>query len=247
MADNQTVPETRPESERPPSASPPAPAAPSRWTAGRIAMLVVGSLLGLIALAAMACGAYGLWLHTTQRSNGYVMTSSERFATGGYALSTRTLEVSSDVPSFLYGRDWLGDVRIRGGSVDPNRSLFIGIAPKDVVDRYLAGVAHSTVEDVNFGPFDATYSTSGGTVVPPRPASQTFWVKSGTSTASWQIRNGHWRVVVMNADASPGVLADATVGVTMRGELPVAFSLLGVGLALAAAAVAIGVGGRRNG
>jgi hypothetical protein len=35
--------------------------------------------------------------------------------------------------------------------------------------------------------------------------------------------------------------------VTIRGALPIAFSLLGVGLALAAAAVAIGVGGRRKG
>lgn len=247
MADNQTVPETRPESERPPSASPPAPAAPSRWTAGRIAMLVVGSLLGLIALAAMACGAYGLWLHTTQRSNGYVMTSSERFATGGYALSTRTLEVSSDVPSFLYGRDWLGDVRIRGGSVDPNRSLFIGIAPKDVVDRYLAGVAHSEVVDVNANPFGTTYRPSyrerpGGKPATP-PDRATFWVASvagqGSEALTWSVKRGRWAVVVMRPDGSRGVSADLAAGAKLPALLWASIVVFVVGLLILGGAAAL--------
>src|SRR5947199_8326757 len=123
------------EPERPPrpapepaQAAPATPSAPSRWTGGKIAMIVVGTLLALIALGALVGGAYGLWLYTSQRSDGYVMTSSERFSTGGYALATRTLQISSDVPSFLYGRDWLGAVRIRGNSPNPSRALFIGIA-----------------------------------------------------------------------------------------------------------------------
>ena len=35
--------------------------------------------------------------------------------------------------------------------------------------RYLAGVARSTIEDVNFGPFDPAYSLTRGTAVPARP------------------------------------------------------------------------------
>src|SRR3954468_22497341 len=152
----------KPEPSHPEQAPPPTSGAnaPSRWTAGRIAALVIGSLVGLIGLALMASGAYGVWLDTTQRSDGYVMTSSEQFSTGGYALATRSLQVSSDVPSFLYGRDWLGDVRIRGKSANPNRALFIGVARKDDVDRYLAGVAHTEVTDVNADPFGTTYSPS---------------------------------------------------------------------------------------
>jgi len=61
---------------------------------------------------------------------------------------------------------------------------------------------------------------------------QTFGVKSGTQTATWKIRNGHLRVVVMNADASPGVVANAKVAVTVRGVLPIALSLLGVAIAV---------------
>jgi hypothetical protein len=71
----ETTPAT-PEDGRPPP--PVTPSVTSRWTGGRIVALVGGSLLALIALGLMACGAYGLWLHTTQRSDGYVMTSSER-------------------------------------------------------------------------------------------------------------------------------------------------------------------------
>jgi hypothetical protein len=50
----------------------------------------------------------------------------------------------------------------------------------------------------------------------------------------------------MNADASPGVVANAKVAVTIRGALPVALALLGAGLALAAGAVALGIGGRKD-
>src|SRR6476469_4004339 len=132
MADPPAT-ESTSQPESPPQSTPEKPSAPSRWTGGRIAMIVVGTLLALIALAALVGGAYGLWLYTSQRTDGYVMTSSERFSTGGYALATRTLQISSDVPSFLYGRDWLGDVRSRGNSANPSRALFIGIARKDDV------------------------------------------------------------------------------------------------------------------
>ena len=33
----------------------------------------------------------------------------------GRRVATRTLHISSDVPDFLYGRDWLGNVRIGRG------------------------------------------------------------------------------------------------------------------------------------
>src|SRR4051794_21234677 len=95
-----------------------------RWTAGRIALMVVGSLLGLVGLAAAVGGGFGLWATTQRDSDGYLMTSSERFATGGYALASTSLEVSTDVPSFLYGEGWLGTVRVRGHSAGPGRPLF---------------------------------------------------------------------------------------------------------------------------
>ena len=206
--------------ERRPLASPVTPNAPSRWTAGRIAMIVAGGLLTLIAAGALASGAYGLWLHTTQRSDGYVMTSSERFATGGYALATRTVHISSDVPSFLYGRDWLGSVRIRGKSSKLDRPLFIGIARKADVDRYLAGVAHSDVVDVNANLFGTSYRPSyraqpgGKPATPPDRAS--IWVARvagrGNQALTWNVKQGRWAVVVMRPDGSRGVSAELAAG-----------------------------------
>ena len=244
---NPTSAEERPEPERPEHASPVTPAAPSRWTAGRIAMIVVGSLLALIALGALVGGAYGLWLDTTQRSDGYVMTSSERFNTGGYALATRTLKVSSDVPSFLYGRNWLGDVRIRGQSANPNRPLFIGIARKDDVERYLAGVAHSDVVDVSAGPFGTSYRPSyraqpgGKPATPPEPAR--FWVARvagrGSQTLTWSVKQGRWAVVVMRPDGSRGVSADLAAGAKLPALLWVSIGLLVVGMLIMGGAAAL--------
>ena len=243
------------EPERPSAGGPDAPAPRSRWTAGRVVMLVLGSLLALIALAAIATGGYGLWLHTTQRSDGYVMTSSERFATGEYALATRTLHLSSDVPSFLYGRDWLGDVRIRGESDNPARPLFIGIGRKADVDRYLAGVAHTEVTDVDSNVFGSsyrpTYVARPGGAPPGPPARERFWVAQasgpGTQALTWSVKAGRWSVVVMRPDASRGVSADLAAGAKFPALLWVSITLLGVGLLLLAGGAAlIWFGGRER-
>jgi hypothetical protein len=219
-------------------------------------MVVAGSLLALIAVAAVVLGAYGLWLHTTQRSDGYVMTSSERFSTGGYALATRTLQISSDVPDVLYGRDWLGDVRIRGESANPGRPLFIGIARKEDVDRYLAGVAHSEVVDVNANPFGTSYrptyrAWAGGKPATP-PGRERFWVASvdgrGSQALTWSVKQGRWAVVVMRPDGSRGVSADLAAGAKLPALLWASIGLLVLGLLTlggAAALIYFGVRERR--
>jgi hypothetical protein len=210
-------------------------------------MMVVGSLLALIALGAIAGGVYGLWLHTTQRSDGYVMTSSERFATGGYALATRTLQVSSEVPSFLYGRDWLGDVRIRGESANPSRPLFIGIARKEDVDRYLAGVAHSDVVDVSANPFGTSYRPSyrdrpGGQPATP-PVLARFWVARvagpGSQALTWSVKQGRWAVVVMRPDGSRGVSADLAAGAKLPALLWASIGVLVFGMLILGGAAAL--------
>ena len=210
-------------------------------------MIVAASLLALVALGAIATGAYGLWLHATQRSDGYVMTSSERFTSAGYALATRTLHISSEVPSFLYGRDWLGDVRIRGESTTAARPLFIGIGRKADVDRYLAGVAHSEVVDVSGGPFgngyDPSYRARSGRRPATPPGRERFWVASvagrGTQALTWSVKSGQWAVVVMRPDGSRGVSADLAAGAKLPALLWVSIVLLVVGIAILGGAAAL--------
>lgn len=218
-------------------------------------MIVAGSLLALIAVGAVVLGAYGLWLHTTQRADGYVMTSSERFSTGGHALATRTLHISADVPSFLYGRDWLGDVRIRGETATPARPLFIGIAREADVDRYLAGVAHAEVADISAKPFGTSYrptyrARAGGKPAAP-PGRAKFWVAGvagrGSQALTWSVKPGRWAVVVMRPDGSRGVSADLAAGAKLPALLWASITLFVLGmLALAGAAALIYFGARER-
>ena len=217
----------------------PAPSIP-RPATGR---WIGASLVALLALGLIAASVAGLYARFGTSDHGWITSGSHRYATSGRAIVSGSLDADA-IPDWLVAK-----LRVAASS-DDKRPLFIGVARRADVDRYLAGVAHSTVEDVNFDPFDATYSTTRGTVVPGRPAAQTFWVTkkvgTGTHAVTWKIRNGHWRVVVMNADASPRVVAEAKVGATTRGELPIALALLGIGLALAAGAVALGVSAARR-
>jgi Domain of unknown function (DUF4389) len=221
-----------------------APAERAPWTAGRVALVVVGSLLALIGLASAAAGGFGLWAHTTQRdSSGYLMTSTERFTTSGYALASQSLHISSDVPSFLYGRDILGTVRVRGTSTDPRRPLFIGIARKADADAYLARVAHSDVTDIQTNPFEVTYRVRPGGPPASPPVRQTFWAASATGagkqTVSWHVKSGHWVVVVMRPEGSRGVTADLAAGARLPALLGASIGVLAFGLLVVAGAAGL--------
>ena len=58
-----------------------------------------------------------------------------------------------------------------------------------------------------------------GSAVPASPAAQSFWVARATgSTAAsvrWDVRDGDYRTVVMNADGTRAVGADGSIAVVM--------------------------------
>jgi hypothetical protein len=204
---------------------------------------VGASLVGLLALLLLATGGAGLWARYGTSDHGWIASGTHRYATSGRAIVSGSLDADG-IPNWLVAK-----ARVTASSED-GRPLFVGVARRGDVDRYLANVAHSTVEDVDFAPFKPTYSSVGGTAVPASPAAQSFWVRSNAGTdskkLSWNLRNGSWRIVVMNADGSPNVVTDAKVGVTIRGALPIALSALAVGLALTAAAFALGASAARR-
>jgi hypothetical protein len=204
--------------------------------------IVAATLVGLLALVIGAAGATGIWALTAKSDGSYVSTDTHRYASSGRAIVSDPLHVGS-VPDWLVAR-----VRITTSS-SSSQATFVGVGPKADVDRYLAGVEHSTIEDVNYDPFNVSYGTVAGSAVPARPAAQRFWAESatgkGTQTLTWKVREGQWRVVVMNADGSPNVTADAKVGASVAHALVYSLVLLGLALGIGAVAVLV-VRGHRS-
>ena len=97
--------------------------------------------------------------------------------------------------------------------------IFIGIGRADEVDRYLAGVATDRVTDLELSPLELNSVRHAGSGIPRAPAEQNIWVASSTSSdaeLSWEIRDGHYEVVMMNADGSANVQAQTRIGVSLQ-------------------------------
>jgi hypothetical protein len=127
--------------------------------------------------------------------------------------------------------------------------VFIGVARTADVDTYLADVEHDVVTELDNSPLSVQYDAVNGTSVPSRPGVQPFWTASASGTGSqelkWHPRGGEWTAVVMNADGSHGVVAQADFGVRLGWLVPVAIGLAVVGLALVAGGVVIVAVSRR--
>ena len=223
--------------EAPPTPPPP-PERPSRWSAGRIVLVVVGSLVALLGAALLAAGGVLLWADRTERDDdGFLTTPTERFERDSYAIVSENI----DFLEAETGSDWvisegiLGDVRLRGASVDDGE-VFVGIGPTSEVESYLAGVEHDEVTDLDFDPFSPEYRRITGGEPDGPPTEQTFWAASasgtGTQTAVWDPESGDWTLVVMNADGSRGVAAELSVGAEADFLLWLAIGLLIAGVLL---------------
>ena len=198
-------------------------------SAGRVILIVLGSIGVLFGLALLAGGGFLLWADRTQREDGYLTTPTERFATPTYGLTRTRLEVDTDGSGWLLNDTWFGKVRIRGASPDA-KMLFIGVGPEAAVAKYLGSVAHANVQDIDFDPFRVTYLPVTGGAPQGPPTDQRFWAASasgvGTQTVTWKVREGDWSVVLMNADGSRGVAADIDLGAKLSFLLWVAIGLL---------------------
>ena len=217
----------------------------------RIAVIVVGVLLALPALALVVSGAALTVGYATERDDGgYFDATLERLGTATAAITTQEadLRAGSGPPDRVL--DFVDfSVRIQVTSIDQADELFIGIGPEADVEAYLSGVARDEIGDVE-PDGDVDYRTIPGTEVAAPPADQGFWVASaagpGTQVLTWEFTEGSWVAVLMNADASTGILAEATVGVRSGALLPVAISILAAGTLLLAVATVIIVAAARG-
>jgi hypothetical protein len=215
---------------------------------GRWIMVVVGSLVALLGFGLLlGGGALGVGYLTARDDDGFFTSPTERYEADGHALTSEPVTITDieDLPTFL-GPDDLGRVRIRG-THSADDALFIGVGPADAVDSYLSGVSRAEVTQVDFAPFSARYRTTEGGAPATPPGEQPFWAASvegdGRQELTWDVEDGRWAVVVMNADGSAGVAADVQVGGRLDILGPIAVGLLVGGIVFLAIGVPLLVAG----
>jgi hypothetical protein len=211
--------------------------------AGKAALAVVGTLVALVALGLVTAGSGLLWAYVTQRDVDGFFTSptTTTLSTDGYGLVSTEIDLGSR-PGDWFPSGRLATVRL---GVEPRdaAAVFVGIGPVSEVDAYLEGVDHAQVSRIGPGTAYVTYRTVTGEEPSTPPSEQTFWAAStegsGPQRLTWDLEPGEWTVVIMNADASPGVSVEASASARTDLILPVSMMLLLGGLILAGLAAAM--------
>ena len=220
--------------------------------AGKIVALVMGILMVLIALALVLPGSMLLGMYGTQRDgDGFFQTSDRTLSGNGYALVTPDVDLNMGP---LTGR-WMptGDsaaLRIKATS-SADAPLFIGIGPSREVSQYLKGVEYDEVTDFGWGWQSVRYRHLDGSAPASPPGDEDFWVGqqqgTGELTLDWDIEDGNWTAVVMNADASAGVSAKVALGGRFDILLPIGIGLTVTGVIfLGLGVLLIALGARRS-
>jgi hypothetical protein len=219
---------------------------------GRIAMIVASGLVGLLSLGFLTAGGLLLWGDSKTDEHGYVSTRTDRFTTDTAALATDNLDIDLDGAESLVDDAALGKVRVKVRSND-GKPVFVGVARTSDVTDYLRGTPHDILTDVDYSPFAADYSRRDGERKPAPPATQDIWAASahgdGQQTLTWDLDDGDWSVVVMNADGSAGVDAGISAGARIRWLDEAGWVSTGTGLvllALAGGMLYLGVRRRRG-
>jgi hypothetical protein len=189
----------------------------ARRSGGRIAAIVGGDVAAVLAIGLIAAGVLLLWGDSKKDDQGYLSTGKDRYAASTFALASDNLDVDLDGAGWIMDRDDLGKVRLAVQS-RAGKPIFVGIARTSDVSDYLRGMSYTEVTDVDYSPFHASYRDRdhGGDRRPALPADQGFWAASahgsGKQTVAWDLEDGNWSIVVMNADGSRGVDTDISAG-----------------------------------
>jgi hypothetical protein len=210
----------------------------------RIAATIAASLAALLSLGLLVAGGVLLWGESKKDEQGYLTTRTERFSTDTYALSTGNLDLDLDGLDTVLDQDTYGKIRLKVDSA-ADTPVFVGIARTPDVTRYLRGTSHALVSDVSYPDFDADYDARPGAERPAAPATQDFWAASangrGPQTLTWDVEDGNWSIVVMNADTSRGVDARISAGAEAPLLAPLGWGMTIGGLLLLAFAAGAAV------
>jgi hypothetical protein len=217
-----------------------------------VAALVIGCLLALPGIG-MLLGGAGL-----AAASAWARDDAGFFSWSLRTVQTPTAAVTAEDVVVDYGPErWVAeqfavDVRLRVTPTEPGQAIFAGVAEQSDVAAYLSGTAHDRITRIDRGA--PHYSrVSGAEEIATPPTDQTFWTAqvsgTGTQTLDWELTGGNWAIVLMNADGSPGVSTAVTMGARADFVIPLAWTLVGIGLvvtAIAAALIGFAVAGRER-
>ena len=195
----------------PPLAPAPVPQ-PGRSTGARVA----GSILIVIgALAAISGGALL-----------YLFGGDRVLASAPHPISTPTSALVTDLGTIANTNGVsvaiVSPTLHVSASGSADRPIFIGVGPADAVDRYLEGVGAERVIDLELTRFVLNTVRQPGSLPAEAPAAQDFWLATAQTTVladlTWEIQDGNYSVVIMNADGSTGVSTKVGAGVGLPGS-----------------------------
>jgi len=205
----------------------------------RTPWIVVGIVLLVIAVPVVIAGTVLLAMFG---SRGDLRTGPHQVTVPGRALisSVAGIENSADV------REFLGNSRleIEATARSAGHGVFVGVAPAAAVDRYLAGADVDVIRDFDLAPFTLTTDRRPGSAAVAAPGAQDFWVAraeapAGVASLTWTVMEGDYRVVIMNADATPAVDVDGTFGVVIPRAFGLSMAVLVTGLVMGVLGVAL--------
>ena len=209
---------------QPPFPPPPAAVRQRRGTAA----FVVGAVLVCSGFLTAASGG-ALW---ALFGDGQVVSS------GAHLVSTSTSAVVTDLGHV----DNIRGVEFLTGSPTMHISaenihdtgVFVGVGPTADVERYLDGVALDRVTDFELSPFYLDTVRDEGSAIAQAPGEQAFWAASAESSneaqLTWEIDEGTYEIVVMNADGSSGVVTNAEIGASLPTSSALWIFVLSIGI-----------------
>ena len=209
----------------------PAAGGPSGWTTSRVISAVIGGVLVLCSLGMLGAGGAAAWATTAHRTGGYVDLGTQTYHTAGHALASRQIELYTTAGGWDVAQSLFGTVRLRVTATQ-GMPVFAGIAPARAADRYLSGMAYATVTGTTNGhPSYLGHSGGSPAILPARAGIWTVKVAGpGTQTLAWQVADGRWTVVAMNADGTAPVSLRVNVAATLPALPWVATGLLIAGV-----------------
>jgi hypothetical protein len=201
-------------------------------TAARTAVQVTGAVIVAIAIAIIVAGVAAVTVAANRDQGGYLTTPDYELSANGHALTFGAADLQSGTDGWL---PWRGLFTTRVvAELSDGDGVFVGIGPADEVAAYLADVDHTRVSELGIGPWQVDLDDEAGSTAPARPEAQEFWVAqasgTGRQSVAWEPAEGSWSIVIMNADASPGLDVTAGGGVSVGVLWPIGLALLVAGV-----------------